>query len=117
MVHMNQQRQGPQSTMQTTITRKEDSMKPLPHTKTNEKTNHVYMTITNLSGKIYSDQTGQLPVTSSQGNYYVTIFYIVNGSYIKFYPIKSQHRNKLLKAHEELYSYLRVHGYLPQLHK
>ena len=55
MGHMEQQRQGTRSTKQTTITKKYYSMTPVPQTKTNDKTNHIYMKITNLSGNLYSD--------------------------------------------------------------
>ena len=75
------------------------------------------MEITNLTGNLYSDHIGHLPVTSSQGNCYVVIFYNVDGNHIKSYPIKSWHRNDLLKAYVEVYSYIRIRGYHPQLHK
>ena len=77
---------------------KEDSMKPVPQTKTNDKTQHVYITINNLSGKLYSDQTSHFPVTSIWGNYHVFIFYTADGNHIKSFPIKYRHRNKLLKC-------------------
>ena len=64
-------------------------MKTVPQTKTNEKTRHVCMKISNLSGKLYSDHTGHFPVTLSQGNFYAVIFYTVDGNHIKSYPIES----------------------------
>ena len=90
---------------------------PVPQTKTNDKTHHVYITITNLSGKLYSDQTGLFLVTSSRVNFYVVIFYTLDRNHIKSYPIKFWHRNELLKSYEEVYSYLRFRVYRPQLHK
>ncbi|KAL7529464.1 hypothetical protein ACHAXR_002975, partial [Thalassiosira sp. AJA248-18] len=73
------------------------------------------------TGRLYSDQTGRFPITSSRGNCYVIIFYAADGNYIKSYPIKSRHRSQLLKAllkaYDEVYAYLRVRGYRPQLHK
>ena len=47
----------------------------------------------------------------------MVIFYTVDKNHIKSYPIKSRHINELLKAYDEVYSYLRVRGYRPQLHK
>ena len=117
MGHMYQQRQVTHSTKHTTITKKKYSMTPVPQTKTNYKTHHVYMKITNLSGKLYSDRTGRFPVTSSRGNCYVVIFYTLYGNHIKSYPINSQHIDDLLKSYDEVYSYLRFRGYCPQLHK
>ena len=123
MGHMDQQRQGTRSTkpkptvIEETTPSLEDSMTLVPQTPTNDKTNHVYMTITDMAGKLYSDQTGRFPVTSNRGHCYVVIFYCVDGNYIKSFPIKSRHRSELLKAYDEVYSFLRVRGYRPQLHK
>ena len=113
---MYQQHQGTQSTNQTTVTQKEEYMTPVPQTKTNDKIHHVYMTITNYFGNSYSDHTYRFPVISRQGNWDVVIFYTVYGNHIESYTIKSRHRNEVLKAYEEVYSYLRVSGYCPQLH-
>ena len=74
------------------------------------------MTITNLDSKLYSEQTGRFPITSNRGNCYVVIFYAVDGNYIKSHPINSHHRSQLLKAYDDVYAFLRVQGYLPQLH-
>ena len=103
---MYQQRQVTHSTKHTTITKKKYSMTPVPQTKTNDKTNYVYMKITNLSGKLYSDQTGRFQVTSIRGNFHVVIFYTVYGNYKKSYPIKSRHRKEPLKEYDQVYSYL-----------
>ena len=116
MGQMDQQRQGTHSTRHTTTTKIEDSMTPLPKTKSNDKTSHVYTKTTNLSDKLYIDQTVRLPATSSQGSCYVVIFYIVDENHIKLYPIKYRHQNKLLKAYDEVYSYLWFRGYHHQLH-
>ena len=83
-------------------------MTPTSQTKANDKKHHVYMTTTNLAGKLYSDQTCRFQATSSRGNFYVVIFYTVYGNHIKSCPIKSRHRNEILKAYDEVYSYLRV---------
>ena len=74
------------------------------------------MTITDLDCKLYSEQTGRSPITSNRGNCYVVIFYVVVGNYIKAYPIKSHHLSQLLKAYNDVYAFLRVQEYLPQLH-
>ena len=66
---------------------------------------------------MYSDQTGRFPITSNQGNSVVVIFFCADGNYIKSYPIKSRHRSNLLKAYNDVYAYLLIRGYRPQLHK
>jgi hypothetical protein len=115
MGHMDQRRTGIRSTRATT--NEPDSMDPVPQTPMNDRCHHVYMSITEMNGKVNSDQTGRFPITSNRGNCYVVIFYAADGNYIKSYPIKSRHRSQLLKAYEEVYSFLRIRGYRPQLHK
>ena len=66
------------------------------------------MTISEIDGKLYSDQTGRFPVTDNRGNCYVSLFYTVDLNYIKSYPLKSRHRSYLLKAHDDVYSFLHV---------
>ena len=116
MGHMDQRRVGVRST-KVKPEPEPDSMEHIPQTPLNEKTHHVYMSIADVEGRLYSDQTGRFPITSNKGNCYVIIFYVADGNYIKSYPIKSRHRSQLVKAYSEFYSYLRVRGYRPQLHK
>ena len=87
--HIYQQRQGTCYTEQPTNTKTYESITPVPQTKSNDKKHHVNMISTNISGKLYSDETGRFSVTSSPGNYYVVIFYTVYGNHIKEYPINS----------------------------
>ena len=112
--HMDQQRAGTRSTRPAS---EPDNMEPVPQTPTNDKTHHVYMSLVDVEGRLYSDQTGRFPLTSNKGNCYVVIFYAVDGNYIKSFPIKSRHRSQLLKAYDAVYAFLRVRGYRPQLHK
>jgi hypothetical protein len=83
----------------------------------NDKTNMVFMTMVEVEGQLFTDQTGRFSVTSNRGNNYIVIFYAVDPNYIKSYPIKSQHRNELLKAFNEVYQFLLIRGYRPQLHR
>jgi hypothetical protein len=114
MGHMDQRKVGIRSTRATPT---HNSMTPVPQSHLNDRTHHVYMSITDIEGKLYSDQTGRFPLTSNRGNCYVIIFYAVDGNYIKSYPIKSRHRSQLLKAYDDVYAFLRIRGYRPQLHK
>jgi hypothetical protein len=75
------------------------------------------MTLAEVDGQLFTDQTGCFPVMSNHGNNYIVIFYVVDANYIKSYPIKSRHRTELLKAYTDVYQYLRIQGYRPQLHK
>ena len=116
--HMDQRRAGIRSTRVPPDTAPEtDAMEPVLQTPLNDRTHHVYMTTSDVEGKLYSDQTGRFPITSNRGNSVVAIFYCADGNYIKSYPIKSRHKSNLLKAYNDVYDYLRVRGYRPQLHK
>jgi len=42
-----------------------DSMKMVPQTPLNDKTHHVYMSIKDIEGRLYSDQTGRFSITSN----------------------------------------------------
>ena len=90
-------------------------MEEAPQLPKNDRIHHVYMTITDLDGKLYSDQPGRFLITSNRGNCYVVIFYAVNGNCIKAYPIKYRHRSQLLNAYDDLYDFIKVRGYQPQL--
>ena len=106
MGHMDQQRQCTHSTNPVPI--KPDTMEEVPQLPNNKRSHHVYMTITDLDGKLYSDQTGRFHIMPNRGNCCVLILYAVDGNYIKAYPIKSHHRSQLLKAYNDVYSFLRV---------
>jgi hypothetical protein len=92
-------------------------MEPPEQAPHNDKTNMVFLTLAEVEGQLFTDQTGRFPVTSSRGNNYIVIFYVVDANYIKSYPIKSRHRTELIKAYDDVYSFLRTRGYRPQLHK
>ena len=47
----------------------------------------------------------------------MSVFYDVDGNYIKEYSIKSHHFSQLRKAYDDVYFFLIVQGYQPQLHK
>ncbi|KAL7481807.1 hypothetical protein ACHAW6_007473 [Cyclotella cf. meneghiniana] len=86
-------------------------------TATQCQTNMVFTTMVDIQGKMFKDQIGHFPITSNRGNNYVVIFYTVDANHIKSYPIKSHHRTELLRAYNDLYAYLLMQGYRPQLHK
>ena len=112
---MYQKRQGTRSTKPVPID--PDTTEEAPNLTNNNHIHHVYMTITNLYGKLYSDETGHFPIMPNCGNCYVVIFYEVDGNYIKAYPIKYHHRSHLIKAYNDMYAFLRVRGYQPKLYK
>ena len=81
MDHMYQQQQGTRSTKPVPI--KKYKMEEVPQFTNNYRNHHVYMTTTDLDGKLYSDKTGRFPITPNRGNCYVVIFYAVDGNCIR----------------------------------
>ena len=90
--HMDQRKVGIRSTSKSKKA-EPDSMTTVPQAPNNDKTHEVYMSISEMEGKLFSDQTGRFPITSNRGNCYVIIFYVADGNFIKSYPIKSRHRS------------------------
>ena len=97
---MDQQRQGTRSTNTSLIN--PDTMEDVPQFTNNNRSHPIYMTITDLDGNLYSDQTGRLTIISNRGNCSVVIFFAVDGNYIKYYPNKSQHCSQLLKEYDDV---------------
>eukprot|EP00804_Cyclotella_cryptica_P008225 CCRYP_015155-RA/>CCRYP_015155-RA protein AED:0.23 eAED:0.17 QI:0/0/0/1/1/1/3/0/935 len=117
--HMDQRRAYLRSTKQSpnTSSTPMDHMLELPQAPNNDKTNMVYMSTVEVDGQLFTDQTGCFSVTSNRGNNYIDIFYAVDPNFIKSYPIKFRHRRELLKAHTDVYQFLRTRGHRPQLHR
>jgi hypothetical protein len=61
------------------------------------KTHFVYAA-TMDAGKIYTDQTGRLPVVSSKGNTYIMVLYEYDGKAIMAELIKNRTGIELLRA-------------------
>ena len=124
MGHMDQVRQGTRSTQPRTPKSAtipnlhiDDHMAEAPQAPLNARTNHVFMHVHAIDGVISSDQTGRFPITSNRGNAYVVVFYVYDANYIRSIPIKSQSKEELLRAYNEVYEWLTVRGFKPLLHK
>ncbi|KAL7475356.1 hypothetical protein ACHAW6_001272 [Cyclotella cf. meneghiniana] len=107
--HMDQQRANIRSTKSSSARQASiqlDHMIEHPQTPNNDKTNMVFMTMVEIDGQLFTDQTGRFPITSNCGHNYIVVFYAVNPNYIKSYPIKLRHRSEIIKAYTEVYSIL-----------
>jgi hypothetical protein len=94
-------------------------MAQLPQEPFNAHTHFVLMTIIeiSISGMLFSNQLGQLPIMSNRGNKYVMIYYIYDANFVKSIPIKSRSKEELLQAYRLAYTYLTAQELKPQLHK
>ena len=76
----------------------------------------LFIKTVKLSGKIYSDQTGCFPLTSSKGNRYVIVVYDHNSKVILAEPLKSRSVEYLLAATAKMHIFLRERGVHPKIH-
>lgn len=71
-------------------TDQEDICFPIDNTLPRTRTHDIYMKIEDQIGKIYTDQTGRFPVTSTCGNKYTLVAYDYNSNTINAGPIKTR---------------------------
>ena len=74
-----------------------------------------YVQIENLQ-KIYTDQTGRFPITSSTGSKYCFVLYSFDANEILVEPIKNRSASESLRSHNKLVQYLSQRGYVPNMH-
>jgi hypothetical protein len=81
------------------------------------RTHFVYPKVIDITGKIFSDQTGRFPVTSSRGNKYIMIVYDYDSTAILAEPLKNRTEGELVRAYSRIHDYLTARGLKPQLQK
>eukprot|EP00957_Ditylum_brightwellii_P030359 2299571-Ditylum_brightwellii.AAC.1 len=96
--HMQQTRKNLISTKKASQTVAEEEV---PQEKNNEETQLVFATIHEYDelGRIYTDQNGRFPVTSSKGNKYVMALYSYDANAIMAEPIKNKTDAELTRAY------------------
>ena len=75
-----------------------------------------YVKTIELTGKLYSDQTGRFPVISSKGNKYIMIIYDHDSNAILARPLKTKSGHEQLKNLKEVHQYLNKRGIHPKIH-
>ena len=81
----------------------------------NSKTDLVMATV-DESHKIYTEQTGKFPMTSSGGNKYVLIMYVYNTNTILAELLNSRSVSHILEAYTKKVKHLKNRGYIPRVH-
>ena len=66
-----------------------------------------------VSGQIFSDQTGRFPIVSSRGNRSVMVLYDYGNNTILIDPFKNQPTQELARAQNRLIYYLLDRGMKP----
>ena len=74
------------------------------------------MAIVDKTHKIYTDQTGKFPITSSRGNKYILIMYVYDSNAILGSPLKSRSSSQILEAYTKQVEHLTTKAYIPQVH-
>jgi hypothetical protein len=112
MGHLDQKRKNIQSTK-----RIPTPTQPPIH-QTSERTHQTYVDLLDINettGKIFSDQTGQFPVQSSQGNKYVMIIYDYDSNAILVEAMQSRSEHEMIRAYESIHTHLEQRGLKPKL--
>ena len=94
--HLREEHQVLRSTKTTPTSHlSENSIKPVITTNNQPsiQTHWVYMEPIELTGQIYSDQTGKFPITSSRGTKYIMIVYDFDSNAILSEPLKSRNEH------------------------
>ena len=114
--HLQQPRKGLRSTQEKFMHLDPDpEHDQLPQATHSENTNLVFFKTVDLSGKIYTDQTGRFPVTSSKGNTYIFVAYHFDSNTIPAEPLKTRSGLDITAAYEKLHILLTNRGLRPHL--
>lgn len=120
--HMDQIRQGTRSTKPKPIQVDElvkiEDIKPPPLQDTiRSKACFATMMGIDPTGKIYTDQTGRLPVPSSQGMNYIFVMYVYDPNYIHMEPMKNRSAGEILAAFQRSNAIFTKAGFKAKLHR
>ena len=80
------------------------------------RTHQIFLKVTECSSKIYIDQTGRFPVTSSCGYKYIMIAYDYDSNNILAEPIKSRTSLHINNAYQTMRKLLWSRGLAPKTH-
>ena len=81
-----------------------------------ERTHQLLLKVIECSRKIYTDQTGRFPITSSRGYKYIMIAYDYDSNNILAEPIKSRTSLHIKNAYQTMRKLLCSRGLTPRTH-
>ena len=87
-----------------------------PESSNSEKKDEVYLKIYDMQNKIYTDQTGRFPVTSSKGNKYIMVAFEADSNNIMAEPMKPRKASELTTVYAKIHKMLTSRGLKPKLH-
>ena len=114
--HLKKSRKGIISTQEmVTHSEPDTEQDQFPPSTQSEDTNIVFFKPVDLSGKIYTDQTGKFSVTSSKDNNYIMVAYHYGSNTIHAEPLKTRSGLNLTASYQKLNSLLNNRGLILHL--
>ena len=110
--HLDQERQNKKSTK---TTDNNDAL--LSNAKQEERSHNVFIKDIEITGKIFTDQTGRFPVPSIEGYKYVMILYDYDSNSVRGVPMKSRSKEEMVRAYQDHHAYLVKRGLRPKLQR
>ncbi len=98
--HMKKQRQNVRSTKQKVAM--DETTEDGELTKALSKHN-IMVAVINVDARVFTDQTGRLPVQSSRGNTSLMVYFDVDANYIDAEPIRTHHDSQMIPAYQNLW--------------
>jgi hypothetical protein len=78
------------------------------------KTHLVYAVLVD-QGQLYTDLTGNFPVRSSKGNWYVMVCYVFDCTFVNVLPMNSRSASERFKSYDLIHQELTFKGFKPKL--
>ena len=94
----------------------EEDNNQFPEPKHSMRTHDVFAKVIHLEGKIYTDQTGRFPVTSSRGHKYICCAYDIDSNTIHAEPMRTKTGTELTTTYQRIQNLLSERGLTPKLH-
>jgi hypothetical protein len=83
----------------------------------NERTHHCYTATIEITGQVYSDQTGCFVAPSDNGNQYLFVLYDYDSNSIHAEPMKNKTAKCILSTYKTVHQHLCTAGLKPQLQR
>ena len=109
--HIRQTRQGVRSTKEKVVVRDKNN-KAVPRTKQHD----LYVCVDQVKDKIYTNQTGEFPITSSRGNKYIMIMCNIDGNAVLVEPMKNKTEDEMVETYQKMINRLKTGGIFPKNH-
>jgi hypothetical protein len=118
--HMNQTGKNLLSTKAKPTTWEQPAQSPLKESNTlqltGKKVRDVFTRVYDVRETVFSNQTGQFPTRSQQGNKYIMVMVEIDSNAILVKPINSRNDHKLARAYRVLMKRLQHAGIVPKKH-